>query len=220
LKRGKKPELPAGLLALFADPDLTFYGRNIDADFAKIGIDWGCSALLKKVRRVDLGRMASQRNVVARTNTSLENLVAVTLRKSLSKWGQVSVWSGKLTPAQVEYAAMDVTEPLKVFLHLSSLPDLSVRLEPEEALFGKQVFVVPSTGSVTNMSTRLAHGTIVYHTGNWAPDRADRPVKFSEHRRLVKLKTIYAPSGKVPVLKVPRSLLRLRPHPHLPKFQL
>lgn len=217
LKRGKKPTLPNGLLDLFADPNLTWYGRCIDADLAKITKDWGCSNLLQKVKRVDLGRMASKRGV-ARSTVSLQQLVAVTLGKQLSKWGQIGTWSGQLLPDQIEYAAMDVLEPLEVYLYLMEKPDLSVRIEAQNANPNTRVFVVPGSGSVTNMSTRLAAGTIVSHTGDWTCPGADRSIKHSDGRRLVRLDSIYASAGKVPFLKVLLMDYRLAPrrHPHAP----
>ena len=203
LERRQNPRLPDRLLALFADPRFTFYGRMIDADLIRIGRDWGCTEAMKKVERVDLGRMARER-AVANWNASLETLVAVTLKRRLSKAVRIGKWSSRLSTEQVKYAAMDVTVALEVYKHLSELTDLTARLTADEAKLGKRVFIVPKSGSVANMSTRLASGTIVFHKGDWANpfDPHSKGIKEDSDCRLVRIEKIFAPAAKVPGLKV------------------
>ena len=201
----KRKSLPERLLALLADPDITFTGRAIGGDFKKIARDFNCETQTRRAKTIDLGMMARVRDVVTSGVVSLEHLVEVTLGQRLSKAPAVrlSKWSAnQLSDEQIAYAALDVIKALEVHLHLDQLPDLTVRLTAAEATAGRIVDIVPSHGSVTVLATRGAVATIEA-PGEWTAPDGCRPAKLkpTATRCLVKVTKVLAPSLVVPAVK-------------------
>ena len=121
---GKKT-LPERILALLADPEITFTGRAIGGDLAKIARDFKCESQTRGAKAIDLGPMARARDVVQSGVVSLERLVEATLKEQLSKAPSVrlSKWSAsRLTDDQAKYAALDAIKTLEVYFHLLLLP--------------------------------------------------------------------------------------------------
>ena len=157
-----KARLPDRLLALLADPAITFVGRQINGDLSKIATDFNCEQI-RNTRRLELGSMARARDVVQNGAVGLDKLVQATLGERLSKAPEVrcSNWSAtNLTEEQQQYAALDVIKAHEVYLHLVKLPDLTARLAPADVKIDALVDVVPSHGCVAVMATRAATGTI------------------------------------------------------------
>ena len=195
--------LPWAVKALFTDPNITFTGRNIAGDFARIGKDFKVKN--PPVHVVDLGTMARQRDVVRSGVVSLEQLVKLTLGEKLSKAPAVrlSKWSQpKLTEEQCLYAALDAIKALEVYFHLQAMPDLTARLNADSAIPGLEVDVVPAHGSVANLATRAAVGTL-QALAEWQPPSGMKPRKMqpTANRCLVQITKVLAPSLIVPGLK-------------------
>jgi hypothetical protein len=164
-----KHDLPPALLALLADPDLTFTGRNVGGDLRKIGLDLQCSRHLQNVNIVELGRMARERDVVHSGAVGLDTIVRQCLGECLNKTAGVrlSKWSAQtLSPQQQQYAALDVIKSLEVYFKLVHMPNLSLRLS-SSAQPGTEVDIVPAHGAVHVMATRAGTGKILSPNHQW-----------------------------------------------------
>ena len=115
----------------------------------------------------------------------------------LSKWSQA-----KLTEEQCLYAALDAIKALEVYFHLQAMPDLTARLNADSAIPGLEVDVVPAHGSVANLATRAAVGTL-QALAEWQPPSGMKPRKMqpTANRCLVQITKVLAPSLIVPGLK-------------------
>ena len=165
IRTHKLKRLPDQLTALLLDSTITFTGRQLGGDLAKIARDFTVPRVIEKVhsqgRIAELGLMGRKRGVVATGTAGLDKLAVITLNKALKKDPAVrlSEWSATaLTPIQEEYAALDAIASLEVYDALESLPDLSARLSAVDAILDCAIDVVPSHGSVTVMAVRVAPG--------------------------------------------------------------
>ena len=77
--------LPRAILALLEDPTLTFIGRDVGGDLAKLGRDFNCAASVIHARKVELDTMAKERGVATGRQHTLARLAELTLRISLDK---------------------------------------------------------------------------------------------------------------------------------------
>jgi ribonuclease D len=115
-----KKTLPDKLLELLSDTSITFVGRAIAGDIAKIAKDFSNAANIKQiVKRLDLGIMARARDVVQSGVLGLECLVECVLNEKLFKVPSagLSWWSAsQLSPEQINYSALDVIKALEGFL--------------------------------------------------------------------------------------------------------
>ena len=86
-------------MALFANPAITFVGRQVGGDIKKIMKDFLNSAsALRGAKSLDLGPMARARGVVSSGVVRLDVLVELLLKQKLSKNASVrlSKWSDKV----------------------------------------------------------------------------------------------------------------------------
>ena len=200
--------LPRSLELLFGDPAFTFVGRAVGADLARIGKDFNCVQLMRGVRRTDLGPFARARGAAATGNVSLEELCKDVLKQRLLKHASVrqSLWSkAVLSKDQIQYAALDASVGLIIFLQLRGMPDLTARIGASEAVPGVVVDVVPGTGSAVGvMATCAGWGKVVQTEGEpWETPVGCEPVQFkiTASNRLVEVDTLTAPLLLVPRLK-------------------
>jgi hypothetical protein len=68
--RGKA--LPMPLIDIFKDPTITFTGRCVGADIARIGKDFNCKDEMSGVARIDLDTLAKNRGIVTGRSCTLE----------------------------------------------------------------------------------------------------------------------------------------------------
>jgi ribonuclease D len=158
-------------LAFFEDPTLTFIGRGVGGDLAKLGWVFNCATSAMFAHKVELDSMTKECGVVAGRQHTLERLAKLTLGTSLNKDPTVctllrmSNWSAQtLTAEQLQYAALVVIVPLGIYKHLCELPDLTPRLESSEPAFDLVVGVVPLDGSPITLAT-LAGTTNIVSSG-------------------------------------------------------
>ena len=71
------------LLKLLTDPDITFVGRGIKGDKAKLGKDFNCVQQLENMKIADIGTMASACGIIKSTGPTLERLVELVLEEKL-----------------------------------------------------------------------------------------------------------------------------------------
>ena len=82
LQVGSRKLLPDRLVALFADPAITFVGRMVGGDVKKIAKDFNQN-LMRFTKILDLGKMARKRDVVQSGVVTLDRLVEVTLKECM-----------------------------------------------------------------------------------------------------------------------------------------
>jgi hypothetical protein len=126
-------KLPSCLQALFEDKNTVFIGIKINGDLRKIGRDFKCASLMRKVckRSIELGMMAWRLDVVLSGNVGMKALVSVILNQQLRKEDndRFSNWEQhELTTQQEHYATLDVTKPLEMYEKLILMPDLNDQL--------------------------------------------------------------------------------------------
>ena len=198
-------KLPQALVALFAEPDISFVGVCISGDLKRIAKDFKCPECIENTNCVNLGSHARKRDVVRNGTASLEKLVQLTLGEKLDKSPslRLSRWScPELCDAQKRYAALDVIKSLEVFEHLQNLPDLTLRLTPEVAKPNLHVDIVPAHGNVASMATRAAVGMLSDVSFCESPDGVTPcRVKANQNSRVVTLISLSSPSLIVPGLK-------------------
>ena len=127
--------IPPPLTRLLVNREITFTGLNIRQDIAKLCKDYGNFINSCDTQCIDLATLAKKRNVVEK-RTSLDQLVALVLKKELNKDDSVrlSDWSvGELSENQRQYAAADAVSSLELYYKLLEMPDLSKRLTSQEA---------------------------------------------------------------------------------------
>ena len=151
--------------------------------------------------------MACQRGVTSHATASLDQIVALTLSRRMIKSSSVrlSKWSSStLSVEQQKYAALDVTEGLRVYLHLAAMPDLSQRLPCDDAVVGTEVDIVPKRGSICQKASRAAAACIVDHTQSWTSPLGTRamPRPKTQPWRLVQVSSVRAPALIIPGFKV------------------
>ena len=211
--RGNKT-LPRRLLSFLKDPNAMFVGVNIKNDLRILGEDYKCGEDFEaSINTIELRMYARNRDVVQQANGSAADLVVTVLGERLNKADSIrcSDWSKPtLSDAQIRYAALDVIKPLEVYEELSKLPDLSLRLDPESAVPGILVDIVPPHARtnrnqpsggyrVGDLATRAAIGTILPDsTAINATGITPRQVKTGNGTRLVKVTKVLAPSLFVP----------------------
>jgi 3'-5' exonuclease len=170
----------------------TFIGVRVKSDLDLIGKDFfDQNNLSKDVRFVDLSIFARNRDMVPRGNASMKDVVQAVLNETLDKSESIrcSKWSKKeLSDEQKKYAVLDVIKPLEVYEKLLPMPDLSLRLNPDEATPGLVVDVVPPGGSgkkpqrgyrIADMTTRGAVGRILdTQTATMQPGMLPNKVKI------------------------------------------
>jgi hypothetical protein len=198
-------QLNNNLLQLLADQRITFVGRGINGDMARLARDFDCAQKLKHVNIVDIGAMACARNVVSSAAPQLAHLVEILLQEDLDKTSGVRVsdkWSAKqLSSEQIQYGALDVIKGLEIYFKLDTMPDINTPLLLHEATAGCVVGIKPS--SKAGMTTCAATAT-VEPRGNWlAPGDKCKPttLKATDSRCLVTITKVYAESLVVPNIK-------------------
>ena len=202
-----KKTLSDRLLELLSDTGITFVGRAIAGDIAKIAGDFSNASNIKHiVKTLDLGIMARARDVVQSGVVGLECLVERVLNEKLSKVPSVrlSRWSvSQVSPNQINYGALDVIKALEVFFKLNDMPDLTSRLTLHEATPGRVVDIMPSHGNVHLLATRAAIAYIEPHCEEWMTPRYCRPAKLSvtAGRCLVTITNVLAPKLVIPKIK-------------------
>ena len=166
LKLPRRGPLPKRLVAFLEDENNVFVGIGISSDVKHLAKDYSIKRLEKTINTRDLALMARERDVVQRGNHSLKDLVHLVLGMTVDKDNAIrcSKWSTpKLSTKQKEYAAYDVIYPLEMYFKLAEMPDLSQRLDPDQAVAGSVVDIVPP--HARNNRQRAAHG---YNVGDLA----------------------------------------------------
>jgi hypothetical protein len=167
-------------------------GVHIKADLTRLFKDCGLSEPHDPpfVGAVELGHMAKDRNLVKKANIGLADLTSLVLRRHLPKDSSIRVsgnWDNiPLTPAQEEYAIMDVFATWSIFEAFSATTASSS--VTEQTLGGTQVKLLSRDHSST-----VAFGIV-------APDRPPKfqGVNVSKTRILVNITTVTVPAYLVP----------------------
>lgn len=202
-------KLPDRLEALFRDKSLTFVGSFVLGDLKKVGEDFGLVDVMSAVKFINLGKYARERDAVPSGSVGLEVLCAVVLGETMDKSPEVrlSKWSRTtLADEQKKYAALDAIKSLQIFLKLENLPNLNNRLPSASAMDGLRIEIVPShgsSGSVSDMATRAAMGTICPDSSYLAPEGFS-PSRVNINRRkscVVKVDSVLSPNLIVPGMK-------------------
>lgn len=133
---------------------------------------------------------------------SLSRLCQILLKRSLPKSGtpRLSAWNSKtLTDEQVKYAAIDALVSLKVYLGLMQYPDLTQRLTPATVRDGMLVDIVPTSGNVVVMGTRMAYGVVdSLHPGSALLPDGSKVVRARAGQVAVRVDGVLAPHYILP----------------------
>ena len=198
-------KLPARLVALLQSDTVQIVGVNVGGDLKKIGRDFKIEkeiSDMNKDRIINLGVHARKRDVVQSGSVSLLSLCNIVLNQTIQKNDHLrfSEWDAKtLSAEQIKYAALDAIVSLRIFAELEKKPDLTRRLQKEEAVPGLKVDLVPRHGSVACMATRAATACIVQSYACPSPAGIKPPiVEPGKGNVLIELETIYSPALKVP----------------------
>ncbi|MDD5260249.1 MAG: 3'-5' exonuclease domain-containing protein 2 [Methylacidiphilales bacterium] len=108
--------IPDEIIAVLENPGIVKAGLALQQDFSK----------LRQIRAfqeggmVDLSRMAAKKGI---KTTGLRSLAALFLKIRVSKGAQVTNWSkDELTPAQIQYAAVDAWISRELYFKLQESP--------------------------------------------------------------------------------------------------
>ena len=137
--------LPKSLIQLFSDTTVRYVGVKVSGDIRNIGQDFKISTITKEMRFLELAKMAKDRGVVSDARVGLQKLVLLVLKQNMSKDDDVrsSKWANtKLSDAQKEYAALDATKSLEIYLDLASKTNYSARIKSIEAKNSTMVDVI------------------------------------------------------------------------------
>ena len=113
-------KLPASFQTLLKSQQIIKVGRNVGADSLKPARDFPDIILPQKNKKpylgiIELGNLASKKNVVSNGKASLATIVAATLWWHLSKEARSSeLATAMLDDDQVQYAALDAYAALMV----------------------------------------------------------------------------------------------------------
>ena len=210
LKCHQLTELPSSLRELFSIPDLLYVGSRVKGDIDRIGEDFKCREIARKMRFQELALMAKDRGVVDDGRTGLKKLVLLVLEEDMSKDDTVrsSKWSSaKLTDSQKKYAALDATKSLEIYFQLASMVCFADRLTQAEAKQGIRVDIIAPHGKVgaSGMGVVAGIGTIIEGAA-WDPPqelqiRRVNKQKIPVPSRVVKVDRVFAPSLVLPGYK-------------------
>jgi hypothetical protein len=178
-----KKTLPDRLLELLSNTTITFVGRAVAGDVAKIARDFSNAAHMKQiVKTLDLGIVARARDVVQSSVVGLECLVECALKEKLSKVPSVHIsqWSvSQLSPKQINYSALDVIKALEVYFKLCDMPDLTARLTLHDTTPGKNVDIVRLHDSIHLLATPAAIACIEPRGKDWMTPHDCQPTKLT-----------------------------------------
>ena len=198
--------LSPSFLELLNEPRIHFVGVGVSGDFKQLERDFpNCTTCVQNIllskRYINLGQYARKRNVVSNGQVSLQDLVNLTLKQTLSKDSSIrlsSKWSRlQLESEQIQYAALDAIKSLEVFNYLHQIPDITKRLTTSDITEDMAVTIAPSFGSQVCMSACGGYGTIVGYgmhlsPSNMKPDRMN--TSESNRKVIVKIEKVNAPS--------------------------
>ena len=211
--------LPHNLINLLTDNTFNIVGVNVGGDMARIARDFKISSNVWSRRTsntvINLGMYARKRDVVQNGTVGMKVLVKAILGYDMKKSDEdrFSDWNTrqKLSPAQEEYAIIDVSAPLDCYEKLQEMPDLTLRLRVEDATVGKRVDIVPRNGSVACMATRAATGCIIdANVVCQSPEGiVQQAVRAGSGMATVQIEQVYSPGLKIPHYKK----TGLRSHP-------
>ena len=136
--------IPSGIKTLLEEPTLTKVGNQFHNDIQKLR-----EVNIEVKNHVELGKMAKQRGIFNRGNSSLSSQVEALLDCALPKDNKVhcSPWNQKvdLMEKQVEYVALDIYATRSVYLLLAALAWINPFVTPnptqDELLPGVKVLV-------------------------------------------------------------------------------
>jgi hypothetical protein len=206
-------KFPRRLLAFLRNPKFLFVGFSIKNDFDILSKDFELPGLSQEVNHLSLGMFARKRDIVQSGNCSMALVIELVLGETLDKSDDVrcSKWSSSVySRRQILYAGLDVIKPLEAYEKLSQLPDLSQRIDPDNALPGLNIDIVPPHARndqhkpvrgyrVGDLATRAAIGTIVDDEKVTNPANiTPLHVKSTGKTRVVKVTEVLAPSLIVP----------------------
>lgn len=144
--------VPHQLKSLLADAAVYKVGKNVGGDVAKLKRDYG----VLTQRYLELGALASRRQLVPSGSISLVGLTRAVLQKDLDKTEAVrlSTWSQVLRAEQLQYAALDSYAGLAVYNKIQEMG--SPTPLPTATCAGMRVAVTDATGL-----RRVARCTVV-----------------------------------------------------------
>ena len=149
--RGQK-KCPPGLVQLLSMKSLRIGGNRVQGDLTRMAKCFGESSIARCNTICDLTNLAMERGVTVygKGENTLANLCRRVLGVHLQKLGTAreSDWRrSSLSKEQIEYAALDVLASLRVLKGLLAMRDLTVPLQPQDAVPGVIVDICPLEGS-------------------------------------------------------------------------
>ena len=127
-------------------------GNRVQGDLTRLAKYYGESSMARSDKICDLSNLAMERGVTVygKGENTLANLcrrvLGVHLHKSAT--ARDSDWRrSSLSKEQIEYAALDALASLRVLKGLLSMSDLTVPLQPQDAVPGLIVDICPLEGS-------------------------------------------------------------------------
>lgn len=153
--------LPYKLVELIVSDDIIKTGRSIHNDITRIVDDYGVIEPATRRRAIELSVLCRKADLVPRGGkTTLQALTAYALERYLPKSHHLRLgpWDAAvLSPAQVQYAALDAWASLRVYQAVDTM------VRPGDAIDEPHVGLVVEVRLSPRSKTVIARGTIVDH---------------------------------------------------------
>jgi len=187
--------VPHQLRSLLANPSVFKVGKNVGGDAAKLLRDYG----VKTERYLELGRLASKRQLVPSGSISLVALTRALLRRDLNKEEslRMSSWEHELSPEKVQYAALDAYAGLALYEKIQEMGS-PIPL-PASLVSGTSVLLSDPSGT-----QRVARCTVVANQ----KEKVGNLIIAAKSRIMVQVDEVLLPAFRLPfpIGRAPKTL--------------
>jgi hypothetical protein len=191
--------LPSNLIKLLESPFFVKIGRNCKADITRLNNDFNLS--LPRSNLVDLFQLSQECCMSIPGQGSLAQLTATLLGEHLDKTLACSAWDEPLSPAMLEYAALDAFIALPLYRKIKAektynvcFTDTSAPGAADREMSGCHFNLRTSpTGRIHAEGVLLGQPGV----GSFVEVGSGERVKMSRHRRLVRITKVLAPAFKI-----------------------
>jgi hypothetical protein len=178
---------------------------QVTGDINTLFRDLGGELKKEQMKRVELGSYANKRGVIAKAKVCLDVLSKIVNDDDIDKTLQDSTWGNKvITDAHTYYAVTDAVVVLKVYNTLSNMSDLSVQLDEFTSEEGLLVDMLPQTGDMTCLASKVGEGIVIITTDNWITPIGVSPAIMNNSRThvLIEFTLVTAPHVELRDIKI------------------
>ena len=158
--------LPASLHSFLERGDIAFVGKQIGVDIGLLKVQYNVAVK----DSIELGSLAKRRGVVRDARCGLQDLCAKVLCRYLEKEEcgvRLSNWDNDLTPAQINYSALDAYASYLIFHKLNESGNVGDAVTEESVRDGLYVSIHARPKS----DLVAGYGTVVIREEKVEPDR-------------------------------------------------